>query len=343
MKFSNGATIAVLFFVVGTCSAGYEVTNEHHCGGQSIKSWKNGSTSNYGTVIGLDECKQICDANDECAGFVHRTADNICGFWKGVPLKPYVKNGLNCYRKLALTGAGYRMRALGQDCPLGAIIETKAECVTAGKQLKLSKGIALFPIDSNHKPAGCYYDSDDEYYFNKKIDATKTSPTTNEGGICKVPPICSFQNGNAASHHELLVSETTQSAEECAELVKKEQKRKANAINGMTWNPKNNACYAEYRASGEVFAGCNHCKFCVFPEYYYVCRYGLACSEVSRLGGPEIGKTLDDFALACAGNSDCTAFDSSGYLCKDGKMRSAGKQLCEMSFGQNQTTFKVLG
>ena len=74
--------------------------NGKHCGGQSIQAWNDGSNANYGTLIGLPECKEMCSGHPECAGFVHRTTDNICGFWKMGPLNPHLLENHNCHRKI---------------------------------------------------------------------------------------------------------------------------------------------------------------------------------------------------------------------------------------------------
>ena len=71
-----------------------------HCGGEEIRSWNDGSDSNYGEQIGLPECKQLCNDHSECAAFVHNTNKNICGYWKKGPLSPYLRENRNCHRKL---------------------------------------------------------------------------------------------------------------------------------------------------------------------------------------------------------------------------------------------------
>ena len=77
----------------------YTVIANTHCGGRRIKQWKDGLDSNYGKVKGIRNCKRICDAHEECNGFVHRETDHVCGFWKGAPLKPKEKEKRNCYEK----------------------------------------------------------------------------------------------------------------------------------------------------------------------------------------------------------------------------------------------------
>ena len=77
----------------------YQFTDGQHCGGQSIDKWADGYNSNYGTLKGLETCKTICNAHDECAGFVSRY-DGICGFWKRGPLELFDNNGRDCYQKV---------------------------------------------------------------------------------------------------------------------------------------------------------------------------------------------------------------------------------------------------
>ena len=81
-------------------SGNYEILNGKHCGGQTIKSWNDGSNANYGTLIGIPECGNLCSYHSECAGFVHRTTDNICGFWKKGPLNPSLFANHNCHKKI---------------------------------------------------------------------------------------------------------------------------------------------------------------------------------------------------------------------------------------------------
>ena len=78
----------------------YEVTNGHHCGGVSITSWADGINTAYGKLKGIPDCEEMCNTHAECAGFVHRTSDGICSFWKQGPLNIVSKNGHNCHKKI---------------------------------------------------------------------------------------------------------------------------------------------------------------------------------------------------------------------------------------------------
>ena len=71
-----------------------------HCGGTSLKKWKDGTTANYGKSYGLSKCKSICGNHTECDGFVHFPDDDACGYWKTTPLKPYPKSYSNCHKKI---------------------------------------------------------------------------------------------------------------------------------------------------------------------------------------------------------------------------------------------------
>ena len=78
----------------------YEVMNRFHCGGDSIKTWDDGSSTNYGKLVGVSNCELMCNIHVECAGFVHRKSDDKCGYWKRAPLKPYFKIGASCHQKI---------------------------------------------------------------------------------------------------------------------------------------------------------------------------------------------------------------------------------------------------
>ena len=80
--------------------AGYEVTKGFHCGGESIKSWDDKTSTNYGKVTGVFNCEEICNKHVECAGFVYRLDKDVCGHWKRAPLTPYKSKIDNCYQKV---------------------------------------------------------------------------------------------------------------------------------------------------------------------------------------------------------------------------------------------------
>ena len=80
---------------------GYEVMNGFNCGTNNIRgTWDDGSSANYGTLTGITNCETICSMHDECAGFVHRTSDGVCGLWKREPLTLYSRSSFNCHQKL---------------------------------------------------------------------------------------------------------------------------------------------------------------------------------------------------------------------------------------------------
>ena len=81
------------------------------CGGTSIKKWADGSSSNWGTVKGITNCKKICDLHEECDGFTHRLTDNICGHWKKA-LKPQSLKNHDCYIKKMNNG---KLRSIIQN------------------------------------------------------------------------------------------------------------------------------------------------------------------------------------------------------------------------------------
>ena len=99
MNFKLQNYILLSLHFSGSGSDDYELLSGKHCGGHTINSWNDGSYTNYGTLVGLPECKKLCSDHSECAGFVHRTTDDICGFWKLGHLKPFLKENRNCYKK----------------------------------------------------------------------------------------------------------------------------------------------------------------------------------------------------------------------------------------------------
>ena len=78
-----------------------------YCYGLRILSWADGTDSNYGHQVGITECKTLCSAHSDCAGFSHscsgaewECSTYVCGFWTSHPLSPVVDPGHNCYKKL---------------------------------------------------------------------------------------------------------------------------------------------------------------------------------------------------------------------------------------------------
>ena len=79
--------------------AEYFVMNYSSCGGVSIKKWDNGSSSNYGTLKNISNCKETCNMHDECEGFDHRLSTDVCGFWKRAPLRLKWDSKHHCFVK----------------------------------------------------------------------------------------------------------------------------------------------------------------------------------------------------------------------------------------------------
>ena len=69
----------------------------HHCGGESIYLWDDGSSTNFGTLGELSMCKSTCNEHKECAAFIFY--NKICAFWARAPLNPYRSNNADCYIK----------------------------------------------------------------------------------------------------------------------------------------------------------------------------------------------------------------------------------------------------
>jgi len=67
--------------------------------GQAFTFGMMGPTRNA-ALSGIENCKSICDAHPECAGFVEQTTSNVCGFWDSGPLNIAPSSDYNCLRKL---------------------------------------------------------------------------------------------------------------------------------------------------------------------------------------------------------------------------------------------------
>eukprot|EP00931_Biecheleriopsis_adriatica_P014766 TRINITY_DN1167_c0_g1_i6.p1 TRINITY_DN1167_c0_g1~~TRINITY_DN1167_c0_g1_i6.p1 ORF type:complete len:1841 (-),score=350.18 TRINITY_DN1167_c0_g1_i6:148-5670(-) len=76
----------------------FTVHEEQHCGGRSI----NVSDHIYGnsSYVDVEECKAICMSVAECAGFVRRSKDGRCSYWKRGSLSRYARAGHQCYEKV---------------------------------------------------------------------------------------------------------------------------------------------------------------------------------------------------------------------------------------------------
>ena len=75
------------------------MSKNKHCGGGSINKWNDGTSSNYGSVKEVSKCKEECAKRVECTGFIHRSTDNVCGFWKKGPFNLFKSANHHCYKK----------------------------------------------------------------------------------------------------------------------------------------------------------------------------------------------------------------------------------------------------
>ena len=77
------------------------MTCEYSCDGGVIRTWDDGSDSNYGTMKDIYSCKEECDKHEECGGFSMIPSSGICGHWKRGPITLTQKWGTDrdCYMK----------------------------------------------------------------------------------------------------------------------------------------------------------------------------------------------------------------------------------------------------
>ena len=101
-NFYNAPSVVVLYLINAKHFVGYEyeVTNDLHCGGTSIRSWTDGTNTNYANLKGISDCEKMCNIHVECAGFVHETSSDICGHWKRGPLHLSRWTGVTCHKKM---------------------------------------------------------------------------------------------------------------------------------------------------------------------------------------------------------------------------------------------------
>lgn len=80
--------------------AGYTVHSNSRCGGMTIPFWSDGSITFYGDSFqdDLPGCAAMCNAHEECAGFVQKS-NGKCSYWKTGPLALRPRNGYDCYAK----------------------------------------------------------------------------------------------------------------------------------------------------------------------------------------------------------------------------------------------------
>lgn len=80
--------------------ASYTLHQNSRCGGMTIPFWSDGSITFYGDSFqdDLPGCAAMCNAHEECAGFVHKS-NGKCSYWKTGPLALRPRNGYDCYAK----------------------------------------------------------------------------------------------------------------------------------------------------------------------------------------------------------------------------------------------------
>ena len=92
---------------------------------------------------------------------------------------------------------------LGQNCDTYTVIENKDEC----KDALLSLGLdpRNLEVNNNGRPAGCYWSSTGNGFFNKVVDPDLTNPNDfdNRGGVCS-PRVASDDFGQPGKRTKLL-------------------------------------------------------------------------------------------------------------------------------------------
>jgi len=80
--------------------ASYTLHSDHRCGGTTIPFWSDGSITFYGDSFqdDLPGCAAMCNAHEECAGFVHKSNGKF-SYWKTGALAPRPRSGYDCYAK----------------------------------------------------------------------------------------------------------------------------------------------------------------------------------------------------------------------------------------------------
>ena len=69
-----------------------------------MKRWADGSSSNYGSMNGIDNCKAECDKHIDCFGFVVPDISDSkenCGYWKNGFIDPKEASNQGCYAKIS--------------------------------------------------------------------------------------------------------------------------------------------------------------------------------------------------------------------------------------------------
>ena len=79
---------------------------------------------------------------------------------------------------------GFTKEELGHNCRIDTIITSRDTCETALQSLELT---ALnLDVNSNNLPAGCYWKSDGNGFFNNVVNSSLTNTTFfgERGGVC---------------------------------------------------------------------------------------------------------------------------------------------------------------
>jgi len=79
------------------------------------------------------------------------------------------------------TVAAYYTAPGAENCPDGLMVDTAAECATAGPELGYPYRMAVTNLDE--RPAGCFWDTGGGSYFNTALSASATWGGV--GAICK--------------------------------------------------------------------------------------------------------------------------------------------------------------
>ena len=79
----------------------------------------------------------------------------------------------------------YTIAKFGLNCLPDAVIKNKYTCIEALQQLGISA--RNLNVNKTERPAGCYWSSGYEGYFNAVVNTTLTEPSLfgERGGVCK--------------------------------------------------------------------------------------------------------------------------------------------------------------
>jgi len=80
----------------------FYLNDAHHCGGQTLALWSDGTFSKYGdhSMISLLKCADLCKHRPECMGFNVKTQTSVCAHWKGGTLAPWPNANVQCWTKV---------------------------------------------------------------------------------------------------------------------------------------------------------------------------------------------------------------------------------------------------